>query len=106
MYKTSNDLPAKWSAQLNGMYQLAYHKFYIDELYLLLTKKVIFNLIGNASAWIDQHIVNAMINAAGTITQQFSEAIKKLQSGKVQQYGIYFFTSVIIIVVVLIYVWN
>jgi NADH-quinone oxidoreductase subunit L len=106
MYKTSNELPAKWSNQLNGIYQLAYHKFYIDELYLWLTKKIIFNIIGNTSAWIDQHIVNGMINATGAITQQFSEAIKKLQSGKVQQYGIYFFTSVIIIVVVFIYVWN
>jgi NADH-quinone oxidoreductase subunit L len=106
MYKTSNELPTKWSTKLNGIYQLAYHKLYIDELYLFLTKKVIFNIIGNTSAWIDQHIVNGMINTTGAITQNIAEAIKKLQSGKVQQYGIYFFTSVIIIVVVFIYVWN
>jgi NADH-quinone oxidoreductase subunit L len=106
MYKNQTDLPSKLTEQFNGIYQLAYHKLYIDEMYLFLTKKVIFNVIGKTAAWIDQYIVNGMINATGAITQQFSETIKKLQSGKVQQYGIYFFTSVIIIVIVFIYVWN
>ncbi len=106
LYKTKNDRAQKISEQFNVIYQLAYHKLYIDELYLFFTKKVVFNLIGRITAWVDKNIVDGFINATGTITQHLSEAIKKLQSGKVQQYGIYFFTSVIVIVVVFLYVWN
>ncbi len=106
LYKTKNDKAQKISEQFNGIYQLVYHKLYIDELYLFLTNKLVFNVIGKTAAWVDKNIVDGIVNLTGTITQNLSEAIKKLQSGKVQQYGIYFFTSVIVIVVVFLYVWN
>ncbi|MEI6266070.1 MAG: NADH-quinone oxidoreductase subunit L, partial [Sphingobacteriia bacterium] len=106
LYKTKNDRAQKISEQFNGVYQLVYHKLYIDELYLFITKKLVFNLIGKTAAWVDKNIVDGFVNLTGTITQNLSEAIKKLQSGKVQQYGIYFFTSVIVIVVVFLYLWN
>ena len=46
MYKRETDKPQKVAASLGGLYRAAYHKFYIDEVYLFFTKKIIFNLIG------------------------------------------------------------
>lgn len=105
LYAKQNDKPAKLAAALNGFYKAAYHKFYIDELYLFITKKIIFNLVGRPAAWFDKNIVDGMINLTGNTTQLVSEKIKGIQSGKVQQYAIYFLAGVIGLALLFIYVW-
>ena len=82
------------------------NKFYIDELYLFITQKIVFNIIGKAAAWFDKNIVDGLVNATGNTTQDVSEKIKAVQSGKVQQYAIYFLAGVIGLAVLFIYVWK
>jgi NADH-quinone oxidoreductase subunit L len=106
LYKKQNDKPDKIAASLSGLYKAAYHKFYIDEVYLFITKKILFNLIGRPAAWFDKHVVDGMVNATGNTTELISEKIKGLQSGKVQQYAIYFLASVIGLAVLFIYLWK
>ncbi len=106
LYKKQTDKPAKLSASLGGIYKAAYHRFYIDEIYLFITKKVLFNLIGRPAAWFDKNIVDGMVNLTGNTTQAISEGIKKIQSGKVQQYAIYFLGGIIVLAVLFIYVWR
>ena len=106
LYKKQNDKPDRIAASLNGFYKAAYHKFYIDELYLFITKKIIFNLVGRPAAWIDKNVVDGLVNATGNTTQAVSEKIKGFQSGKVQQYAIYFLIGVIGLAALFIYVWK
>jgi len=90
LYKNQNERPDKIATSLSGLYQSAYNKFYIDELYLFVTKKIIFNLVGRPAAWFDKNVIDGLVNATGNTTQIISEKIKGIQSGKVQQYAIYF----------------
>jgi NADH-quinone oxidoreductase subunit L len=106
MYKKENDKPTKLAASLGGFYKAAYHKFYIDELYLFITKKILFNLVGRPAAWFDKNVVDGLVNFSGTATQFVSERIKKMQSGKVQQYAAYFLAGAIVLAVVFIYMWR
>ena len=106
LYKKQNNKSDKLAASLNGFYKAAYHKFYIDEIYLFITKKILFNLIARPAAWFDRNIVDGMVNLTGTATQDISERIKKVQSGKVQQYAIYFLAGVILLATFFIYVWK
>jgi NADH-quinone oxidoreductase subunit L len=106
LYKKQNSKPDKLAASFSGLYKAAYHKFYIDEIYLFITRKVLFNLIGRPAAWFDRNVVDGMVNLTGSATQTVSEKIKKLQSGKVQQYAIYFLAGVIGLAVLFIYVWK
>jgi NADH-quinone oxidoreductase subunit L len=103
-YKTQNDLPDRISNSLSGLYKAAYHKFYIDEIYLFITKKIIFNFIGRPAAWVDRNIVDGMINFTGETAQTISETIRGFQSGKVQNYAMYFFGGVIAFAALFIYV--
>jgi NADH-quinone oxidoreductase subunit L len=104
LYKKQNSRPDKLASSFSGLYKAAYHKFYIDEIYLFITKKVLFNLIGSPAAWFDRNIVDGMVNLTGSVTQDVSERIKKLQSGKVQQYAIYFLAGVIVLATLFIYI--
>lgn len=106
LYKKANGKSDKIADTLGVIYRAAYRKFYIDEIYLFFTKKVVFNLVGRPAAWIDKHIVDGAINLSATITASFSEAIRPIQSGKVQQYAIYFFCGVIGLAVLFIYFWT
>jgi NADH-quinone oxidoreductase subunit L len=106
LYKQQNDKPAKLTTALNGFYTAAYHKFYIDEVYLFITKKVLFNLVGRPAAWFDRNVVDGLVNLTGTTTQAVSEGIKQFQSGKVQQYAMYFLAGVIVLATLFIYVWK
>jgi len=106
MYKKDSGRPGKMAASFGSFYKAAYHKFYIDELYLFITKKIIFNLIGRPAAWFDRNIVDGMINATGNTTENISEKIKGVQSGKVQQYAIYFLAGTIGLAVLFIYFWK
>ena len=106
MYKKESNRSDKIAASLSGLYKAAYHKFYIDEIYLFITQKIIFNLIGRPAAWVDKNVVDGLVNATGNGTKNISEIIKRFQSGKVQQYAIYFLAGVIGLAVLFIYVWK
>ena len=106
LYKKKNDIPEKIANSLQSLYQAAYRKFYIDEIYLFITNKVLFNLVGRPAAWFDRNIVDGMVNASGSVTQVVSARIKKIQSGKVQQYAIYTLVGVIGLAILFIYLWK
>jgi NADH-quinone oxidoreductase subunit L len=106
LYKKENERPGKLAASLHGLYKLAYNKFYIDEIWLFITKKVVFNLVGRPAAWFDRNVVDGLVNLTGNTTEFVSEKIKKLQSGKLQQYAIFFLAGVIGLAVLFIYVWK
>ncbi|MEO5998787.1 MAG: NADH-quinone oxidoreductase subunit L [Chitinophagaceae bacterium] len=106
LYQKRNNGPEKIAASLGGLYKAAYKKFYMDEVYIFLTKKIIFNLVGRPAAWIDTNIVDGSVNLLASFTGAVSERIKTVQSGKVQQYALYFFAGIAGLTVLLIYVWK
>ncbi|MBZ5857791.1 NADH-quinone oxidoreductase subunit L [Flavihumibacter profundi] len=106
LYKTANDKPAKLATSLGGFYQAAYKKFYIDELYLFITKKILFNLVGRPAAWFDRNIVDGTMNLLASTTAAISDLVKGWQSGQVQRYAIYFFGGIFTLGVIFIYLWK
>ncbi|MBY0476644.1 MAG: NADH-quinone oxidoreductase subunit L [Chitinophagaceae bacterium] len=106
LFLYENECPEKYSRMLGGFYKAAYKKFYIDEIYLFITKKIIFNFIGRPAAWIDRNIVDGLMNGIAATTATISSLIKGVQSGKVQNYALYFFGGVATLVIVFIYLWK
>lgn len=106
LFGKQSDRPQRIAAGLGGLYKAIYRKLYFDELYLFITKKVLFNLVGRPAAWIDNHIVDGSMNALANGTARLSTAIKGLQSGKVQSYALYFFGGVIVLAALFIYWWT
>lgn len=103
LYYKKNSKPESVANTLKGLYTMAYSKFYVDEIYLFITHKVIFNLISRPVAWFDRHIVDGTMNFIGNTTVFFSGAIKKMQSGQVQWYIWYFTSGVLLLVLLMLY---
>lgn len=99
-YKKKSSLSEQLSSTFGALYHAAVQKFYIDELYLFITKKIIFNLISRPIAWFDKHIIDAFMDFTATSTNRVSRELKGLQSGQLQQYAYIFLSGVILILLI------
>jgi NADH-quinone oxidoreductase subunit L len=106
LYLKNNDKAERLAASYGVLYRAALKKFYIDEIYIFITKKVIFNLFGKPAAWIDKYLVDGTVNGMAKITAGVSENVKGLQSGKIQNYALVFFGGIAALTILVIYIWK
>lgn len=105
-YKKENELADKFANRLGVLFTWAFHKFYFDELYLFVTKKILFNIIARSAARFDKKYVDGTMVGIGNQTVNTSENIKGLQSGKVQDYAFAFIAGAVVIAIIFIYIWT
>jgi NADH-quinone oxidoreductase subunit L len=105
-YRKETNIPEQISITLGGFYKAAFRKFYIDELYLFITKKIIFNHVSRPIAWFDRHIIDGSMNGISYVTNEVSTRIKNFQSGQLQQYAWVFVTGVVALALAFIYLWT
>ena len=97
MYRKETTVPATLARRAGKFYKMVYNKFYIDEVYLFVTKKILFNFVSRPIAWFDRHIVDGTMNAIAGVTVKTSHLIKGMQSGRVQQYALVFVVASILL---------
>ncbi len=106
MYKKETTLPDKMASTFKLGYKWAFNKFYVDEVYMFVTKKVIFARISAPVAWFDRHVVDATMNGISWVANAVSFRIRGFQSGQLQKYGFVFISGVLILALVMIYMWT
>jgi NADH-quinone oxidoreductase subunit L len=72
---------------LGRVYTVIKRKFLFDELYIFITKSMIFRCVAAPVAWFDRHVVDGGVNLAGWITCQLGAGLRYLQTGQVQTYA-------------------
>jgi len=102
-YKKENSWPSKMVNAFGSFYTHTLNKFYFDEIYMFITKKVIFKRFSTPIAWFDRNVVDATMDGVATVTNYLSEKIKGIQSGQLQQYITAFITAVLILVFIFNY---
>jgi NADH-quinone oxidoreductase subunit L len=103
LYYKKNAKPENLATSLKGIYSASFHKFYIDEVYLFITKSILFQFVSRPVAWFDRHIVDGTMNFIGDTTVFFSGAIKRIQSGHVQLYIWFFASGVLLLTLAMLY---
>ncbi|MGB5436049.1 MAG: NADH-quinone oxidoreductase subunit L [Maribacter sp.] len=105
-YKKENDLANKMVNFFGPFYKWTSDKFYFDEIYLFVTKKILFDRVSAPIAKFDKKYVDGTMVGIGNKTVWTSEKIKRLQSGKVQDYAFVFIAGVVVLAIVFIYFWT
>jgi NADH-quinone oxidoreductase subunit L len=106
MYRRPTGIPDRIAQSLKFGYKWAYNKFYIDELYLFVTKKIIFRYISAPVAWFDRHIVDGTMNGIADLTNVISFRIRNFQSGQLQKYAFVFVSGLVMLAILIIYLWK
>ncbi len=104
MYMKEKETPKQLATTFSGIFKMASNRFYIDEVYIFITKKIIFNLVSTPIAWFDRNVIDATINNIGVVTQWTSHKTKRFQSGQVQQYAYVFLVGTLIIAAIMLFV--
>jgi len=99
LYYKKNELPDKISNSISTLYKWALNKFYFDELWLFITRKIIFKRISKPIAWFDKKFVDGFMDSLADVTQASSRAIKNFQSGYIQQYALAYLVGALILIV-------
>ena len=105
MYFKDSNKPAVVAARLKGLYTASLNKFYLDEVWMFITKKVIFNCVSRPIAWFDRHVIDSTMDNIANVTQKASHRVRGLQSGQMQRYVVFLVAGTILItILVLIFV--
>ena len=102
-YRKHSPIPDRLARTFSGLHRAASHRFYIDEVYLFITKKIIFNGVSRSIAWFDRHVIDGAMNGLALVTNRMSLAIRGLQSGQVQQYAFVFLVGLLLITVLVLF---
>lgn len=105
-YKKENSLADKFANAFGPFYKWTSDKFYFDEIYLFITKKILFKRVSAPIAWFDKKYIDGTMEGIGNKTVLVSKKIKGLQSGKVQDYAFAFISGAVVLAIVFIYIWT
>ena len=86
----------------NHLHTAAYHRFYMDEIWLFITKKIIFRCISRPVAWWDRHVIDQFFNFTAWSTNASADEIRDMQSGNIQQYSIWFLAGALALTLILL----
>ena len=106
LYKKESKVPEKLALKWGILYTATYNKFYFDEIYLFVTRKIIFNYISRPIAWFDRHIVDGFMVGIGLVTEKISWQIKGMQSGQLQHYAFMFVAGTLALALFMVYYLN
>ncbi|MCG8603573.1 NADH-quinone oxidoreductase subunit L, partial [bacterium] len=98
-YLSRPELPEAWAMKFKPVYDFLANKWFVDELY----HAVIVRPISRASdlvlwRWLDIKIIDGLINKTGVWFREFSEKLRRVETGIVQNYAL----SIVVGIVALI----
>ena len=102
MYKNKSTGQDQITSPIQGFYVAAKNRFYFDEVYMFVTKKIIFKAICGPIAWFDRHIIDGFMDFQAWWSNALSFRIRGFQSGSMQTYIGVFITSILVISAIII----
>ena len=93
--------PAQMAAAWGSLYRTIKHKFYVDEVYLFITHKIIIKFVSRPIAWFDRHVVDGGVNLSGWLTVGVGRTLRHVQTGQVQSYGVWYVGGALLLLLIL-----
>jgi NADH-quinone oxidoreductase subunit L len=106
LYSADGRRAARCATAMGAVYVTVKHKFYIDEVYLFVTRRILFRFVARPIAWFDRHVVDGGVNLSGWITRTTGAVLRHLQTGQVQVYGVWFVGGALMILLILWAGWR
>jgi NADH-quinone oxidoreductase subunit L len=82
-----------------GMYAASLNKYYVDDLYQLVFARggVLF---GNVLWWFDAKVIDGAVNGAGWVAQRGGGLLRRVQTGRVENYGLGMAAGLVLVLLV------
>ncbi len=84
------------------LHKWAKNRFYMDDVYQYVTHKIMFRCISKPVAWIDETIINGLIDFSAWGANEGGESIRSWQSGDVRHYAVWFISGAVALTLILL----
>lgn len=90
LYVQQPDMPAQLAERFRALYTLFVNKYYVDEGYAAAVVKPIYTLSQALWTWVDDFVIDGIVNLVGKIVEVVGEGVKRFQTGYVRTYAFVF----------------
>ncbi|MDW8355514.1 MAG: NADH-quinone oxidoreductase subunit L [Bryobacterales bacterium] len=99
-YVARPGLADRVAAQLGGLYQLVYNKYFVDEIYgAAVVRPVVEGSEKLAWRTLDVSVIDGMVNGLGARAQSLGDVLRRIQSGNVRSYAAWVLFGAVLVVV-------
>jgi NADH-quinone oxidoreductase subunit L len=70
-----------------GMHRASLHKYYVDDVYQLVWARGGV-LLSEALWWFDAKVIDGIVNGSGWLASRVGGGLRKVQTGRVENYGL------------------
>jgi NADH-quinone oxidoreductase subunit L len=103
-YVEDPDAPRRFVAAIPlglgpGMYAASVNKYYVDDLYQLVFARGGV-LVANALWWFDAKVIDGAVNGAAWVAQRVGGRLRKVQTGRIENYGLGMAAGLILVLIV------
>jgi len=86
LYSHPLGLPDKIAFACGPWYRLVYRKFYIDEVYLFITHRIVFRYLSAPCNWFDRHGVDGSMDLIAQALRRGGLVLRGAVTGRLQTY--------------------
>jgi NADH-quinone oxidoreductase subunit L len=98
MYRVHPDQPKEIAGRVPGLYDVVFHKYYVDEIY----DAAIVRRIVNGSIWLweafDATFIDGIVNGVATMVSGAGDKMRRVQTGVVGNYALSLLLGAVILV--------
>jgi NADH-quinone oxidoreductase subunit L len=103
LYRVRPEVPKEIAGRVPGLYDVVFHKYYVDEIY----DAAIVQRIVNGSIWLweafDATFIDGIVNGVAGLVQRVGDATRRVQTGVVGNYALSLLVGAVILVGFLIW---
>jgi NADH-quinone oxidoreductase subunit L len=98
IYFRHNPTPERVGAAAPFVYNLLYHKYYVDELYDLMFVRPVKWLGAMVYRFVDQDFIDGIVNGSASLTGLGSRLLRQIQTGYARNYALYILFGAMLVV--------
>jgi NADH-quinone oxidoreductase subunit L len=98
MYVTNPSVPGKVVKEYEGLHDLVYHKYWVDEIYNVLFVNSIVRFSRFLWKAVDNAVIDGIVNGVAGATRGWGSGLRRLQSGLVKDYALSILFGVLLVI--------
>ena len=106
LYVRQTDAPGRLAERLPGVYRASLNKVYMDDLYAVAPVGATLGIADWLWTFFDVKVIDGAVNGLAWLWGWFGDKLRPIQTGHVQNYVMYVFGGMIVLVVVVSWVWG
>lgn len=79
------------------LYKILINKYYMDDFWDFILRKIVYTF-GRIMSFIDEKIIDGLVNTAGWLSDEFGHLIRREETGQVQHYAVIIIFSFVILI--------